>query len=40
MDTVVEENEKRQAEKFHEQINKRNKLIDGLDQLVMLHELK
>jgi hypothetical protein len=40
MDTVVEENEKKQAEKFHEQIKKRNKLIDGLDQLVLLQELK
>ena len=40
MDTVVEENQKRQAEKFHEQIKKRNKLIDGLDQLVVLQQLK
>jgi hypothetical protein len=40
LDTVVEENEKKQAEKFHEQIKRRNKLIDGLDQLVMLQELK
>jgi hypothetical protein len=36
LDTVVEQNEKRAAEKFHEQIKKRNKLIDGLDQLVMI----
>lgn len=40
LDTVVEENEKKQAQKFHEQIKRRNKLIDGLDQLVMLQELK
>ena len=36
LDTVVEQNEKRVTEKFHEQIKKRNKLIDGLDQLVMI----
>lgn len=36
LDTVVEQNEKRVAEKFHEQIKKRNKLIDGLEQLVMI----
>jgi hypothetical protein len=40
LDTVVEQNEKRAAEKFHEQIKKRNKLIDGLDQLVVIKELK
>ena len=40
LDTVVEQNEKRATEKFHEQIKKRNKLIDGLDQLVVIKELK
>ena len=40
LDTVVQENQKKQSEKFHEQIKKRNKLIDGLDQLVVIKELK
>lgn len=36
----MEENEKKVAEKFREQVKQRNKLIDGLDQLVVLQELK
>ena len=40
LDTVVEENERRQTEKFHEQIKRRNKMIESLQQLVVLQELK